>query len=262
MLLKDTTIIISNVALLYYLPGIGLIMGLLLPYIIIKRQRTKTSLEQQRMVEQMRENESRSQALNEQLSSLLESKTMELKKNREIIQKQNEEISALSAQLKKDATWLNLDVELAGKGPSLSKFADFEAFSRIYPDKDAVLKYISALKWDKGYSCIRCCNETFLAGQTPYGRRCTKCGYDESATVNTIFHNAKILLNKALYMLILVYNTKGAISSYKLAEILDIRQSTCWVYSSKFKKKLLQSKDSPGKTDGEGWSRMVLDQSV
>lgn len=60
-------------------------------------------------------------------------------------------------------------------------------------------------------------------------------------------------------MLILVYDTKGTISSYKLAELLDIRQSTCWVYSSRFKKKLLESKGGFGKTEEEGWSQMVLD---
>jgi hypothetical protein len=259
-------VVISNDALLYYGLGLSFIVGMLILSLVTTRNAKKQGklkdLEQERMITQMQVNEKQSQILNEELTVLLDNRTMELKKSMETIKKLNDEILALNATLKTDTKWLNLDVELAGKAPALSKFADFEAFSKIYPDKDAILKYIAGLKWDKGYSCIRCCNETFLAGQTPYGRRCTKCGYDESATVNTIFHNSKILINKALYMLILVYNTKGAISSYKLAELLDIRQSTCWVYSSKFKKKLLQSKDGLNKTDGEGWSQMVLDEPV
>lgn len=225
----------------------------------MRKQQKLKNVEQQRMIAQMQINEMRSQTLNAELSALLEDRNIELKKSMEIIEKQNEEISMMNAILKRDTKGLDADDEQLEKRPNLSKFSDFETFSKIYPDKDAILKYVAGLKWSKGYSCIRCYNETFLVGQTPYGRRCTKCGYDESATVNTIFHNSKILLNKALYMLIMVYNTKGTISSYKLAELLDIRQSTCWVYSSRFKKKLLQSKSGPGKTDGEGWKQMVLD---
>jgi hypothetical protein len=36
-------------------------------------------------------------------------------------------------------------------------------------------------------------------------------------------------------MIFLIYSTKGKISSHKLAEILNIRQSTCWTYGSKIK---------------------------
>jgi len=258
--------VISNNSLFYYSLGAicfitGILIGALVTASKIRKQEKRKNLTREQLMAQMEINEKRSQEINAELSTLLYNHSLELKRSTEIIQKQNGEISMLNALLKKDTNVLNLnlDVENAGKGPIMSKFVDFEAFSKIYPDKDASLKYIAGLKWSKGYACIRCSNATFLAGQTPYGRRCTKCGYDESATVNTIFHNSKILINKALYMLILVYDTKGTISSYKLAELLDIRQSTCWMYSSRFKKKLLQSRDTSGKADAEGWSQMVLD---
>lgn len=239
--------------------GICFIIGILVSAFVIRRQGKRKGMAQQQMITQLDIDKQQSQALNAQLSALIEDRTVELKKSMELIQKQNEEISMLNALLRKEVIGLNLDVDKVSRTPVMSKFVDFEAFSKIYPDKDASLKYIARLKWSKGYACIRCTNETFLAGQSAYSRRCTKCGYDESATVNTIFHNSKILINKALYMLILVYDTKGTISSYKLAELLDIRQSTCWVYSSRFKKKLLESKDGFGKTEEEGWSQMVLD---
>lgn len=239
--------------------GMCFVLEMILLYFAVKKTGKGKSLEQEQMIQEMLINEVRSQALNAKLSALLAEQRIELKKSREIIESQSVEISVMGAVLKKDVKGNGFNVEQVEKPPILSEVIDFQTFSKIYPDKDSILKYIAQLKWAKGYSCIRCYNTTFLAGQTPYGRRCTKCGYDESATVNTIFHNSKILINKALYMLILVYNTKGLISSYKLAELLDIRQSTCWVYSSRFKKKLLENKDSLGEVDGEGWSQMVLD---
>lgn len=257
-----TEVIIPYGALMYYSLGICFIMEMIVVSFAIGSLRKKKDLAQQQIIQQLQINEKHNEARNAALSALLENCNIELKKSMEVIQKQNEEILVMNAMLKKDSSGLALDVEKVRKAPIMSKFVGFEEFSKIYPDKDSSLKYIAGLKWSKGYSCIRCYNGTFLVGQTPYGRRCTKCGYDESATVNTIFHNSKILINKALYMLILVYNTKGTISSYKLAELLDIRQSTCWVYSSRFKKKLLQNKDGLGKADGEGWSQMVLDPSI
>jgi hypothetical protein len=257
-----TEVIIPYGSLAYYSLGICFILEMIAISFVIRNLRKKKNLVRLEIIQQMQIKEKNNEVLNAELSALLEDRTLELKKSIEIIQRQNEEISMMNAMLKKDSSGLNLDVEQIRKVPVMSKFVDFETFSEIYPDKDSILKYIAGLKWGKGYSCIRCCNETYLVGQTPYGKRCTKCGYDESATVNTIFHNSKILINKALYMLILVYNSKGTISSYKLAELLDIRQSTCWVYSSRFKKRLSQSKDGLGKADGEGWSRMVLDPPI
>jgi hypothetical protein len=256
------TEVIPYGALMYYSLGVFFILEMIILSFVIGSLRKNKYLAQQQIIQQLQINEKRNESLNTELSALLEDRSIELKKSMEIIQRQNEEISIMNAMLKKDSNGLSQDVEQVRKAPVMSKTVDFESFSKIYPDKDSILKYIAGLKWGKGYSCIRCYNETFLVGQTPFGRRCTKCGYDESATVNTIFHNSKILINKALYMLILVYNSKGTISSYKLSELLDIRQSTCWVYSSRFKKRLSQNKGKLGKADGEGWSRMVLDAPI
>jgi hypothetical protein len=117
------------------------------------------------------------------------------------------------------------------------------------------------LKWAKGYTCRKCTNTFFLAGFLPYSRRCTKCGYDESVIAHTIFQNSKIPINKAFYMLFLVYSTKGKISSHKLSELLLIRQSTCWAYNSKMQKILEERKKELKHTGEGGWSKLVLDSN-
>jgi hypothetical protein len=60
-------------------------------------------------------------------------------------------------------------------------------------------------------------------------------------------------------MLFLVYSTKGKISSHKLSEILAIRQSTCWSYSSRMKKLMEERKKDIKNAGDQGWSKLVLD---
>jgi len=228
----------------------------------IRTLRKKKSRAQKRVIEQLRLNDQLNQTLNAELSILVEQRTEEIQAKAQIIEQQNLEISLMNSMLKKDNNELNLNITRATKARLSSKMVEFEEFSRIYPDKEHCYKYIAELKWAKGYCCKRCTNPHFLTGQTVYSRRCTKCGYDESVIANTLFQNSRIPINKALYMLFLVCSSKGTISSYKLSQLLAIRQSTCWTYNSKMQKLFNLKKDEIKKAGEEGWSKLVLTEPI
>ncbi|WP_316735815.1 7TM diverse intracellular signaling domain-containing protein [Pedobacter aquatilis] len=228
----------------------------------IRTLRKKKSRAQKRVIEQLRLNDKLNQTLNAELSILVEQRTEEIQTKAKIIEQQNLEISLMNSMLKKDNKELNLNITRATKARLGAKMVEFEEFSRIYPDKEHCYKYIAELKWAKGYSCKRCTNTHFLAGQTIHSRRCTKCGYDESVTANTLLQNSRIPINKALYMLFLVCSSKGKISSYKLSNLLSIRQSTCWTYNSKMQKLFEQKKDEIKKAGEDGWSRLLLEEPI
>jgi hypothetical protein len=61
-------------------------------------------------------------------------------------------------------------------------------------------------------------------------------------------------------MIFLIYSSKGKISSHKLSEILDIRQSTCWTYLGKIKKLMEDRKKELRQADEQGWSKLVVDR--
>lgn len=225
----------------------------------IRTLRKKKDRAQKRTIKQLRINQELNQTLNAELTVLVDERTKELQHNALIIEKQNEEISIMNAMLKKDNTELHLNIEKVTRARVMSKLVDFEEFSKVYPDKESGFKYIAELKWAKGYTCRKCDNNHWLAGQTIHSRRCTKCGYDESVIANTLFQNSKIPINKALYMLFLVYSTKGTISSHKLSQILMIRQSTCWTYNSKMQKLLQERKEEVKNAGEEGWAKLVLE---
>ncbi|WP_207423534.1 two-component regulator propeller domain-containing protein [Desertivirga brevis] len=207
------------------------------------------------------------------LERLVAKRTSEVVEKADIITRQNEElfhinnllkeqadeITRMNVLLERDNKELSVNIEKVTRARVMSKDVDFEEFSKIYPDKETCFKYLSDLKWDKGYKCRRCSNEHYFSGHLPYSRRCTKCRYEESVIAYTIFQNSRIAINKAFYMLFLVYSSKGKISSHKLSEILSIRQSTCWSYSSKMKKVLDERKKELKKDPDKGWTLLILD---
>ena len=79
---------------------------------------------------------------------------------------------------------------------SLSK----EDFKEKFGTKEQCLIYLSNEKWGDFYTCIKCEKTKYCEGRKPFNRRCRKCGYDESATANTLFHKVKFGIDKAFEM--------------------------------------------------------------
>ncbi len=237
---------------------------------ILKHKKEKV---QRQMIRQMAENAKLKDTLNLKLeakveertkevfhkSLIIEAKNAELQEANDQLKQQAEEISRMNVLLEQDNQELQFNVEKVTRDRVMSADVDFEEFSRIYPDKDSCNLFLSELKWKDGYVCRKCKNTHYYNGHIPYSRRCSKCGYEESVTTYTVFHNTRIPINKAFYMIFLIYSTKGKISSHKLAEILNIRQSTCWTYGSKIKLLMEERKAMLKKANKNGWSQLVLE---
>jgi hypothetical protein len=216
---------------------------------LLKRKRDKAH---RQMIRQMTENARLKDNLNKELEAQVKARTKE-------ISEQAAEISRMNALLEEHNKQLQTDVEEVSRARALSTSLDFEDFSKIYPDKESCLQFLADLKWTGPYHCRKCGNDHYYPGHQPFSRRCTKCSYEESATAYTIYQNIRIPINKAFYLTFLVYSSKGRISSHKLSEILDIRQSTCWSYASRITKMMEERKKALKNANGQGWSLLVLD---
>jgi hypothetical protein len=239
---------------------------------MLKREKDQAQL---RMIKQLQQNEELKDMLNRNLevqvaertseliekSSLIELQNEELTAVNQLLQQQSEEISRMNVLLEKDNLTLHNDIEKVTHDRVMSAEVDFEEFSRIYPDRETCFKFLADLKWEHGYACKKCSNTHYGHGHLPYSRRCSKCGYEESVIAYTILQNTRIPINKAFYMIFLMYSTKGKISSHKLSEILSIRQSTCWAYSSRIKKAMEARKKEIKNAGSKGWSKLVIDTS-
>jgi len=191
-------------------------------------------------------------------SEIIKSQNEELLNMNELLNLKAEEINKINEFLKRDNIELQTDIEKVSQARVMSKEVDFTEFSKIYPDNNACFKFLAELKWNDQYQCRKCGNVHYFEGISPHSRRCSKCGYDESVTTNTIFHNSKIPINKAFYIIFLMYSSNGKISSYKLSEILSMRQGTCWAYSNKVKKIMDERKKELKNAGEKGWSKLVL----
>jgi hypothetical protein len=235
--------------------------------------KTKRERAHRQMIQQMAEHARLKDSLNEELeakvqertkevfhkSLIIESKNSALLEANDRLKQQAEEISRMNVLLEQDNQELQSNVEKVSRDRVMSADVDFEEFSRIYPDKEHCNLFLSDLKWKHGYACRKCKNTQYYPGHMQYSRRCTKCGYEESVTSYSIFHNTRIPINKAFYMVFLIYTTKGKISSHKLGEILNMRQSTCWTYGARIKAVMEERKTLLKKANKNGWSELVLD---
>jgi len=237
---------------------------------ILKMKKNKA---QQKIIRQMAINAKLKDTLNQELESkveertrevyhkslIIESKNQALEEANALLQQQAEEISRMNVLLEHDNEELQTSVEKVTRDRVMSTEVDFEEFSKIYPDQESCYKFLAELKWSKGYYCRKCSHNHYFNGHILHSRRCSKCDYEESVTTYTIFHNTRIPINKAFYMIFLIYSSKGKISSHKLSEILSIRQSTCWTFGSRIKKVMEDRKKTLKKTTRNGWSELVID---
>jgi hypothetical protein len=242
----------------------------------IKLLRVQKEQAQQRTIEQLRVNQGLKDSLNEELEERVRRKTKQLLSKSELIQQQNfhleeanhrlaeqaGEIAAMNALLARDNILLKQNVVKVTEARILSKEVDFEEFSAQYPDDIHCLKFLADLKWGEHDTCRRCGHDHYSSGRSPWSRRCSKCGYDESAIAFTILQNTRIPVTKAFYMIFLVYSSKGSISSHKLSEILDIRQGTCWAYNTKIKKAMREKKKSETHKEDGGWKSILLEKRL
>lgn len=196
----------------------------------------------------------------QQKNITIEQQNEELLSKNTLLEHQAEEISRMNILLEKDNISLKTNIEKVTDARVNATELDFDEFSQKYPDRDSCYKFLADMKWEHGYACIKCSNTIYCNGKVPFNRRCTKCAYEESVLHHTIFENNRIPINKAFYLVYLMYNHKGAISSHKLSEKLGIRQSTCWTYASKVKKVMEERKKDLKGVGKSGWSKLVLDK--
>jgi hypothetical protein len=199
----------------------------------------------------------KSQEILEQ-SHIIEEQNEQLISINQQLEEQAAEITRMNVLLEKDNIQLKTNIDKVTDARVLSAELNFEEFSAKYPDQETCYKFLSELKWKNGYKCTRCEHTSYCSGRVPYSRRCTKCSYEESALHNTIFENNRIPINKAFYLVYLIYSSKGTISSHQLSDKLNIRQSTCWAYATRIKKAMQEQKKSRKKDIPQGWSTLVI----
>jgi hypothetical protein len=118
-------------------------------------------------------------------------------------------------------------------------------FNRRFRDDEDCLIYLSNVKWADGYLCKKCDNDKFSKGKKAQNRRCTKCNYDESPTVGTLFEKLKFSILIAFHIIFKISTKKKGMSSLELSKEFELRQKTCWSFKLKIQRAMASSLKYP-----------------
>ncbi|WP_370445430.1 7TM diverse intracellular signaling domain-containing protein [Chitinophaga sp. S165] len=197
-------------------------------------------------------------SVNQQLEEQVAARTKELERQSREIQEQALEIARMNRLLEKDNAELKTNIEKITDARIKSAELTFEEFSQKYPDQEKCYRFLADLKWSKGFECRKCGYTNYSNGRKPFSRRCNKCAYEESPMHDTIFENNRIPINKAFYIVYLVFTTKGNISSYQISEKTDMRQGTCWAYATRVKNLLDTEGGASRKNKKASWTDLIM----
>jgi hypothetical protein len=118
-------------------------------------------------------------------------------------------------------------------------------FNKKFKDDNDCYEYLSLIKWEDGFICRKCNYGKYCNGKKPFARRCLKCKYDESPTVNTMFEKLKFSILIAFHIAFKISTKKKGMSSLELSNEFELRQKTCWSFKQKVQEAMKSSLTSP-----------------
>ena len=204
---------------------------------ILKSNRDKAL---KRIIIQHQVNERLKDKVNRELEARIKRRTEELQQKNRLLEETNAKLYQQTTEINKINSLLDLDnwklknnIKEILQDRLINKNLTLEQFNEIFPDDISCFKFLDRLKWGNGFSCVKCANKKYSKGSTRLSRRCTKCGYDESITSNTVFHRLKFSVRKAFYILYITLNSQQSYTLDELSEMLSLRRNTVWNFKKK-----------------------------
>ena len=118
-------------------------------------------------------------------------------------------------------------------------------FRKQFKTEEDCLNYLVEIKWGAGFKCIKCGHGKYSKGRQWFYRRCKECGYDESATANTMFHKCKLGLLRAFEIGFRISVKKKGMSSCELGREFGCQQRSAWLMKAKFQNAMKSSDNYP-----------------
>jgi len=131
------------------------------------------------------------------------------------------------------------------------KKLSFEERQAIFADADKARDYLESVRWPDSIVCPHCGAGGYrLAGKsTRKGLcKCRKCRRQFTVTVGTIFQGSHISLNKWLYAIYLMCESKKGISSNQLSRDVGVTYKSAWFMTHRIRQAM--SNDGAMKFDG------------
>lgn len=251
--------------LLVYSFNIGIVLEIImLSFALsdrIKHLKQEKEKAKEKIIEQLEQNKVLQEKVNLELeekvyqrTSDLVNKSNELKEANERLEKMAIEISKMNEQLDIQNWNLNKQIKEQKKELLADKTLDFNEFQQVYPSDMSCLKFLEKMKWGNDFKCKKCQHRSYSKRAKLLSRKCSSCGYIESALTNTIYSGVRFDLNKAFYITY-VTTQDPKITIEQLMNELSITRNTAW----KFKQKV--STQLSSKKNVQNWYDLILNES-
>ena len=115
-----------------------------------------------------------------------------------------------------------------------------------FPTQESCIEFLEKVRWGKeGVKCPYCNGDNvYKMNDKNRGRHhCNACRKSFSVTVNTMFHDTRIPLQKWFLAISLMMNAKKGISSRQLGRDLEVTKDTAWRMQMKIRESLEQGSE-------------------
>ena len=99
-----------------------------------------------------------------------------------------------------------------------------EFSARFKTDLDCK-KYLSEIKWTKGFKCVKCGHKACQV-RKDFSRTCNICSHTESDIANTLSHKVKFGVRKAFFICFEMTTTTKSLSARYIAVRYQVSQNT------------------------------------
>lgn len=213
-----------------------------------------------KIIQSLEKNQRLKDKVNRELEAQVTLRTIELDENNKLLKDANlklkeqaEEINRMNVMLDLDNRNLKKNIKETLVARIMKPNVDFEEFQKVFPDNTSCFKYLYQKKEAQGFNCSKCTNEKFSDGTKKFSRRCSKCGYNESVTANTIFHGIRFPIEKAFYIFYLTVTKRDSVTIDQMSELVSLRRNTCWAFKKKVVNALKDMKMENVKELAESW---------
>lgn len=110
-----------------------------------------------------------------------------------------------------------------------------------FPTQKSCIDYLEQIRWENGVYCPYCASKSTykLTHNNRDRHHCNGCQKSFSVTINTIFHDTRLPLQKWFLAISIIADAKKSISSRQLARHLKLPVKTAYSVSQRVRKALL-----------------------
>jgi transposase-like protein len=115
---------------------------------------------------------------------------------------------------------------------------------QTFPTQESCIDHLEKVRWSNSPTCPYCFTDKRITKQKGEKRyHCNNCQTGFSVTVNTIFHDTKLPLQKWFLAITLMLNAKKGISAKQLERDLRVTYKTAWYMAMRIRRAMLDQKE-------------------